>query len=170
MEGTEAGCQTVASYLTQAVVPCALPGFIPWLSCQGAPSEDHMNSCVKTFQERTQRYKEQLQDLNSSVANKPPLKPVCSEDRVLWVLHDYAKKYHPLTLGTASPKSVIPVRSQQPIVRPEGVPMGRDPRGSWGSWGSLAVPSERWGKSWGLPTPVCGSGVFSELELDVIVL
>ncbi|XP_051003117.1 uncharacterized protein C10orf82 homolog [Acomys russatus] len=73
-------------------------GFIPWLSCQGTPSEDHMNPCVKAFQERTQRYKEQMDDLNSSVASTPPLKPICSEDTVLWVLHEYAKKYHPLTL------------------------------------------------------------------------
>lgn len=64
-----------------------------------------MNPCVKAFQERTQRYKEDQQGLNCSVANTPPLKPICSEDTVLWVLHEYAKKYHPLTLGMALPKS-----------------------------------------------------------------
>lgn len=79
-----------------------------------------MNPCVKAFQERTQRYKEDQQELNCSVANTPPLKPICSEDTVLWVLHEYAKKYHPLTLGTALPNHRITcVRSQQAIVQPE---------------------------------------------------
>lgn len=103
--GAEAGSQMAASYLTQAVIPCALSGFIPWLSCQGTPSEDHMNHCVKAFQERTQRYKKQMQELNCSIASAPALKPICSEDTVLWTLHEYAKKYHPLTLGMASPTS-----------------------------------------------------------------
>lgn len=82
-----------------------------------------MNPCVKAFQERTQRYKEEQEELNCSVANTRPLKPICSEDTVLWVLHEYAKKYHPLTLGMASPNQPISVsypstcvRSQQAIV------------------------------------------------------
>lgn len=87
------------------VIPCPLPGFIPWLSCQESTSEDRMNPCVKAFQERTQRYKEEQQALNWCVANTRPLKPICSEDTVLWVLHEYAKKYHPLTLGKASTES-----------------------------------------------------------------
>lgn len=103
--GTEVASQTVASYLIQTVTPCALPGFIPWLSCQGPFSEDDMNHCVKAFQEKTQRYKEQQQELNCSVNSIPALKPICSENTVLWKLHEYAKKYHPLTLGMASPTS-----------------------------------------------------------------
>ncbi|KAL1788866.1 hypothetical protein HispidOSU_025134 [Sigmodon hispidus] len=82
-------------------------GFIPWLSCEGTPSEDHMNHCVKAFQERTQRYKEQQQELNSSVASAPLLKPICSEDTVLWTLHEYAKKYHPLTLECKNVKKPL---------------------------------------------------------------
>lgn len=88
-----------------------------------------MNSCVKAFQERTQRYKEEQQTLNCSVANTRPLKPICSEDTVLWVLHEYAKKYHPLTLGTASLKQKISLsyswtceRSQQATVQLERAP------------------------------------------------
>uniref|UniRef100_A0A8C6R770 Sperm microtubule inner protein 5 n=3 Tax=Nannospalax galili TaxID=1026970 RepID=A0A8C6R770_NANGA len=73
-------------------------GFIPWLSCQGTPSEDHMDYCVKAFQERTQQYKDQLQELNCLVANAPTLKPVSSENTVLRELHKYAQKYHPWTL------------------------------------------------------------------------
>ncbi|EDL94543.1 rCG57794 [Rattus norvegicus] len=82
-------------------------GFIPWLSCQESPVEDRMNSCVKAFQERTQRYKEEQQTLNCSVANTRPLKPICSEDTVLWVLHEYAKKYHPLTLECKNQKKPL---------------------------------------------------------------
>ena len=85
-----------------------------------------MNHCVKAFQERTQRYKEQQQELNCCVARTPVLKPICSEDTVLWTLHEYAKKYHPLTLGTASPASASlspgPVRSQQAVVQPGRAP------------------------------------------------
>lgn len=116
-------------HLTPAVIPCTPPGFIPWLSCQESPVEDRMNSCVKAFQERTQRYKEEQQTLNCSVANTRPLKPICSEDTVLWVLHEYAKKYHPLTLGTASLKQKISLsyswtceRSQQATVQLERAP------------------------------------------------
>ncbi|CAH6938041.1 1700019N19Rik [Phodopus roborovskii] len=82
-------------------------GFIPWLSCQGTSSEDNMNHCVKAFQERTQTYKEQMQELNCSVASTPALKPICSEDTVLWTLHEYAKKYHPLTLECKNVKKPL---------------------------------------------------------------
>lgn len=67
-----------------------------------------MNDCVKAFQERTKMYKEQEEELNNIVDSNPILKPVTSENTVLWTLHEYAKKYHPLTLGTASPTSGIP--------------------------------------------------------------
>ncbi|KAK7811723.1 hypothetical protein U0070_023204 [Myodes glareolus] len=82
-------------------------GFIPWLSCQGSPNEDQMNHCVKAFQERTQRYKEQQQELNCCVARAQVLKPICSEDTVLWTLHEYAKKYHPLTLECKNVKKPL---------------------------------------------------------------
>ncbi|XP_057635799.1 uncharacterized protein C10orf82 homolog [Chionomys nivalis] len=82
-------------------------GFIPWLSCQGSPKEDQMNHCVKAFQERTQRYKEQQQELNCCVARTPVLKPICSEDTVLWTLHEYARKYHPLTLECKNVKKPL---------------------------------------------------------------
>lgn len=109
-----------------------------------------MNPCVKAFQERTQRYKEEQEELNRCVANIRPLKPICSEDTVLWVLHEYAKKYHPLTLGMASPNQPISVsypwtcvRSQQAIVQPERAPnkgaqllwRGGDPCGGQGTHG-----------------------------------
>ncbi|OBS65229.1 hypothetical protein A6R68_06224 [Neotoma lepida] len=97
----------VASYLTQAVIPCAISGFIPWLSCQETPTEDHMNHCVKAFREKTQRYKDQLQELNNCVASTQALKPICSEDTVLWTLHEYAKKYHPLTLECKNVKKPL---------------------------------------------------------------
>ncbi|ERE80954.1 uncharacterized protein C10orf82 homolog [Cricetulus griseus] len=82
-------------------------GFIPWLSCQGPFSEDDMNHCVKAFQEKTQRYKEQQQELNCSVNSIPALKPICSENTVLWKLHEYAKKYHPLTLECKNVKKPL---------------------------------------------------------------
>ncbi|XP_011537645.1 sperm-associated microtubule inner protein 5 isoform X3 [Homo sapiens] len=73
-------------------------GFVPFLSCQGMSKEDDMNHCVKTFQEKTQRYKEQLRELCCAVATAPKLKPVNSEETVLQALHQYNLQYHPLIL------------------------------------------------------------------------
>uniref|UniRef100_F7FBT9 Sperm microtubule inner protein 5 n=3 Tax=Callithrix jacchus TaxID=9483 RepID=F7FBT9_CALJA len=73
-------------------------GFVPFLSCQGMPGEDDMNYCVKTFQEKTQRYKDQLREFCCAVATAPKLKPVNSEETVLRDLHQYYRQYHPLLL------------------------------------------------------------------------
>ncbi|XP_020008792.2 sperm-associated microtubule inner protein 5 isoform X2 [Castor canadensis] len=73
-------------------------GFVPYLSCQGGPSEDNMNLCLKTFQENTQHYKDQLEEFRCAVATAPKLKPICSEETVLRALHEYARLYHPMTL------------------------------------------------------------------------
>nr|XP_010330925.1 uncharacterized protein C10orf82 homolog [Saimiri boliviensis boliviensis] len=73
-------------------------GFVPFLSCQGTSREDDMNYCVKTFQEKTQRYKDQLREFCYAVATAPKLKPVNSEETVLRALHQYYRQYHPLLL------------------------------------------------------------------------
>ncbi|XP_037661112.1 uncharacterized protein C10orf82 homolog [Choloepus didactylus] len=73
-------------------------GFVPYLSCQGSTSEDDPFSCLKTFQENTQRYKDQLEELRCSVATARKLKPICSQDTVLRTLHQYYKQYHPMSL------------------------------------------------------------------------
>ncbi|PNJ65500.1 C10orf82 isoform 5 [Pongo abelii] len=73
-------------------------GFVPFLSCQGTSREDDMNHCVKTFQEKTQRYKDQLREFCYAVATAPKLKPVNSEETVLRALHQYSRQYHPLIL------------------------------------------------------------------------
>lgn len=61
-----------------------------------------MSQCVKTFQENTQRYKDQLEEFRCSVARVQRLKPVRSEEAVLRALHQYQRQYHPLSLGTSS--------------------------------------------------------------------
>ncbi|TKC48547.1 hypothetical protein EI555_016228, partial [Monodon monoceros] len=61
-------------------------GFVPYLSCQGTSSEDNMSHCLKIFQENTQRSKDQLEDLR------------CTET-VLWTLHQYYRRYRPLSWG-----------------------------------------------------------------------
>ncbi|XP_045424030.1 uncharacterized protein C10orf82 homolog [Lemur catta] len=73
-------------------------GFVPFLSCQGTANEDDMGHCLKTFQENTQRYKDQLEEFRCSVANAPKLKPVNSEETVLRALHQYYRQYHPMLL------------------------------------------------------------------------
>ncbi|XP_011715316.1 sperm-associated microtubule inner protein 5 isoform X1 [Macaca nemestrina] len=73
-------------------------GFIPFLSCQGTSREDDMNHCVKTFQEKTQHYKDQLREFCCAVATAPKLKPVNSEEMVLRALHQYNQQHHPLLL------------------------------------------------------------------------
>ncbi|KAL2769230.1 uncharacterized protein WCI35_021969 [Daubentonia madagascariensis] len=73
-------------------------GFVPFLSCQGTSSADDMDHCLKTFQENTQRYKDQLEAFRCSVATAPKLKPVSSEETVLRALHQYYRQYHPTIL------------------------------------------------------------------------
>ena len=87
------------------VILSALPGFIPYLSCEGTSAEDHMSRCLQASQEKTQRYKDQLEELRCSVAAAPRLKPNCSEETVLRALHQYDRQHHPLSLGTSSPKT-----------------------------------------------------------------
>ncbi|XP_055485943.1 uncharacterized protein C10orf82 homolog [Psammomys obesus] len=95
------------TFMRQLPITPGYGGFIPWLSCQGSPREDRMNDCVRAFQEKTQRYKEQEEELNNTVDNNPVLKPVTTEDTVLWTLHEYARKYHPLTLEHKNVKKPI---------------------------------------------------------------
>uniref|UniRef100_A0A4X1T0N6 Heat shock protein family A (Hsp70) member 12A n=1 Tax=Sus scrofa TaxID=9823 RepID=A0A4X1T0N6_PIG len=84
--------------LLKAVIPSALAGFVPYLSCQGTSSEDDMSHCLRIFQENTQRYKDQLEEFRCSVATAPKLKPICSEETVLRTLHQYYRQYHPFSL------------------------------------------------------------------------
>lgn len=92
----------VLNPLLKAVIPSALAGFVPYLSCQGTSSEDDMSHCLRIFQENTQRYKDQLEEFRCSVATAPKLKPICSEETVLRTLHQYYRQYHPFSLGTCS--------------------------------------------------------------------
>ncbi|XP_053439809.1 uncharacterized protein C10orf82 homolog [Nycticebus coucang] len=73
-------------------------GFIPYLSCQGTSTEDDTVHCLKTFQENTQRYKDQLEEFRCAVATAPKLKPVNSEETVLRALHEYYRQHHPTSL------------------------------------------------------------------------
>ncbi|XP_077635669.1 sperm-associated microtubule inner protein 5 [Crocuta crocuta] len=73
-------------------------GFVPYLSCHGSTGKDDMSQCLRTFQEITQRYKNQLEEFRCSVATARKLKPICSEETVLRALHQYCRQYHPLTL------------------------------------------------------------------------
>lgn len=63
-----------------------------------------MSYCLKTFQEKTQRYKDQLEEFHCSVAAAERLKPVSSEKAVLRALHQYYQQYHPLSLGISPQK------------------------------------------------------------------
>ncbi|XP_010632862.1 uncharacterized protein C10orf82 homolog isoform X1 [Fukomys damarensis] len=85
-------------FMRQLPITPGYSGFVPFLSCQDTSSEDSMNRCLQSFQESTQRYKDQLEELRCSVATAPKLKPICSEETVLRALHEYARRYHPLTL------------------------------------------------------------------------
>nr|XP_019580801.1 PREDICTED: uncharacterized protein C10orf82 homolog isoform X1 [Rhinolophus sinicus] len=86
------------TFMRQLPVTPGYSGFIPYLSCQGTSSEDDMSQCLKTFQEKTQRYKDQLEEFHCSVAAAERLKPVSSEKAVLRALHEYYQQYHPLSL------------------------------------------------------------------------
>lgn len=105
----------VLNPLLKAVIPSALAGFVPYLSCQGTSSEDDMSHCLRIFQENTQRYKDQLEEFRCSVATAPKLKPICSEETVLRTLHQYYRQYHPFSLGTCSwkPAPLPPPRAQE---------------------------------------------------------
>ncbi|XP_063100881.1 sperm-associated microtubule inner protein 5 isoform X1 [Cavia porcellus] len=85
-------------FMRQLPIAPGYSGFVPFLSCQETSSEDSVEHCLKTFREKTQRYKDQLEEFRCAVATAPKLKPVCSEETVLRVLHEYARQYHPLTL------------------------------------------------------------------------
>ncbi|XP_004625811.1 uncharacterized protein C10orf82 homolog [Octodon degus] len=85
-------------FMRRLPVTSGYSGFIPLLSCQETSSEDNVELCLKTFRETTQRHKDQLEELRCAVAAAPKLKPVCSEETVLRALHEYARRYHPLTL------------------------------------------------------------------------
>ncbi|KAM6182231.1 sperm-associated microtubule inner protein 5 [Erethizon dorsatum] len=87
-------------FMRQLPITPGYSGFVPFLSCQETSSEDHVEHCLKTFQENTQRYKDQLEELHCSVATARKLKPICSEETLLRALHEYAQQYHPMTLGT----------------------------------------------------------------------
>ncbi|XP_005853038.2 PREDICTED: uncharacterized protein C10orf82 homolog [Myotis brandtii] len=86
---------------------CSPPptGFVPYLSCEGTSSEDHMSRCLQAFREKTQRYKDQQKEFCHAVAIAPKLKPICREETVLRALHQYYQEHHPLLLGTGSPKA-----------------------------------------------------------------
>ncbi|EHA99629.1 hypothetical protein GW7_21296 [Heterocephalus glaber] len=86
------------------LVPRDLAGFVPFLRSQDTSSEDRVDRCLQSSQESTQLCKDQLEELRCSVATAPKLKPSCSEDAVLRELHEYAWRYHPLTLECKSMK------------------------------------------------------------------
>ncbi|KAF6107705.1 hypothetical protein HJG60_001625 [Phyllostomus discolor] len=85
-------------FMRQPPITPGYSGFIPYLSCEGTAAEDHGDRCVLAFQEKTQRYKDQLEELRCSVATAPRLKPICSEETVLRALHEYERQHHPLNL------------------------------------------------------------------------
>ncbi|XP_001497732.3 sperm-associated microtubule inner protein 5 isoform X1 [Equus przewalskii] len=86
------------TFMRQLPITPGYCGFVPYLSCEGTSSENNMSHCLKTFQEITQRYKDQLEEFHCSVAAAPKLKPICSEETVLRALHQYERQYHPTSL------------------------------------------------------------------------
>ncbi|XP_008592327.1 PREDICTED: uncharacterized protein C10orf82 homolog [Galeopterus variegatus] len=86
------------TFMRKLPVTPGYSGFVPFLSCQGTSSEDNVDHCLKTFQENTQRYKEQLEEFRCSVATAPKLKPVSSPETVLRALHQYYREHHPMIL------------------------------------------------------------------------
>ncbi|KAM4851439.1 sperm-associated microtubule inner protein 5 isoform 1-T2 [Thomomys bottae] len=86
------------TFMREVPVTPGYSGFVPYLSCQESSNEDRMDYCIKAFQEKTQRLKDDMDRFYYSVATNKKLKPVCSEERVLRSLHDYARLYHPMTL------------------------------------------------------------------------
>lgn len=91
--------------LAEGLLPSPPAGFVPYLSCEGTSSEDHMSRCLQAFREKTQRYKDQQKEFCHAVATAPKLKPICREETVLRALHQYYQEHHPLLLGTGSPKA-----------------------------------------------------------------
>ncbi|XP_005387912.1 PREDICTED: uncharacterized protein C10orf82 homolog [Chinchilla lanigera] len=85
-------------FMRQMPITPGYSGFVPFLSCQETSSEDNVELCLQTFRENTQRYKDQLEEFRCAVATAPKLKPISSEETVLRALHEYARRYHPLTL------------------------------------------------------------------------
>ncbi|XP_048190881.1 uncharacterized protein C10orf82 homolog [Perognathus longimembris pacificus] len=87
------------TFMRELPVTPGYSGFVPYLSCQETSSQDNIDSCIKAFQEKTQRHKDNMDQFHYSVATSQKLKPVCSEERVLRSLHDYARLYHPHDSG-----------------------------------------------------------------------
>ncbi|KAM5271946.1 sperm-associated microtubule inner protein 5 [Ctenodactylus gundi] len=85
-------------FMRQLPVTPGYSGFVPYLSCEDTSSDDNMNHCLKSFREKTQRYKDQQEEFRRSIAATPKLRPICSKETLLQVLHEYARCYHPLTL------------------------------------------------------------------------
>ncbi|XP_019498465.1 PREDICTED: uncharacterized protein C10orf82 homolog [Hipposideros armiger] len=86
------------TFMRQLPITPGYSGFIPYLSCLDTSREDDVSHCLRAFQEKTQRYKDQLEELRCSVAAAQRLKPVSSEKAVLRALHQYYQQYHPLSL------------------------------------------------------------------------
>ncbi|XP_058155591.1 sperm-associated microtubule inner protein 5 [Dasypus novemcinctus] len=89
--------ETSKIFMRKMPITPGYSGFVPYLRCEG-PSGEDMLSCLKAFQEDTQRYKDQLEELRCSVATARKLKPICSQETVLRTLHQYYKQYHPMSL------------------------------------------------------------------------
>lgn len=104
--------------LLKAGSPSPPAGFIPYLSCEGTSSEDHMSRCLQAFREKTQRYKDQQKEFCHAVATAPKLKPICREETVLRALHQYYREHHPLLLGTGSPTDGSPLHPWGPSAGP----------------------------------------------------
>ncbi|XP_059517917.1 uncharacterized protein C10orf82 homolog [Myotis daubentonii] len=85
-------------FMRQLPVTPGYSGFVPYLSCEGTSSEDHMSRCLQAFREKTQRYKDQQKEFCRAVATAPKLKPICREETVLRALHQYWQEHHPLLL------------------------------------------------------------------------
>ncbi|ELK36751.1 hypothetical protein MDA_GLEAN10021214 [Myotis davidii] len=85
-------------FMRQLPVTPGYSGFVPYLSCEGTSSEDHMSRCLQAFREKTQRYKDQQKEFCHAVATAPKLKPICREETVLRALHQYYQEHHPLLL------------------------------------------------------------------------
>ncbi|XP_046305789.2 uncharacterized protein C10orf82 homolog [Marmota monax] len=99
--------ETSKTFIRRPPVTPGYSGFVPYLSCQGTSGEDHMDHCLEDFQEQRQRYIDRQEALHRSVDAAPKLKPVCSEDTVLRALHEYTRKYHPLSLECKNMKKPL---------------------------------------------------------------
>uniref|UniRef100_A0A8D2ARG2 Sperm microtubule inner protein 5 n=2 Tax=Sciurus vulgaris TaxID=55149 RepID=A0A8D2ARG2_SCIVU len=99
--------ETSKTFMRNPPVTPGYSGFVPYLSCQGTSGEDHMDRCLENFQEKRQQYIDRQEELHRLVATAPKLKPVCSEDHVLRALHEYSRKYHPMSLECKNVKKPL---------------------------------------------------------------